>query len=92
MNSKEKAVRILNNIGRECTYNKEKDDIAIWDNTHKKINLYFKGNIFGENKKFSFSISSSNCNLTKQKELHEKVGALIYALEKIKRIDPSLVG
>jgi len=49
MNSKEKAVEILNSIDRQCTYDKENNDIKIWDNPSNKINLFFKGDIYGKN-------------------------------------------
>lgn len=90
--SKEKAVEILNNTGFECTYDKDNDDIRIWNTNSNKIDLYFMGNLItGEDKKLSFSISSSNGDFKDQKNLHSKVDDLINALEKIKKIDSELI-
>jgi len=85
-NNKEKAVEILKQHDIECEYDKEKDNIVIWNNPDSKIDLYFL-----KDQKLHLNISSSNQDFEEQYRFYLSVDNIIHALDKIKKIDPKLV-
>jgi len=84
--SKEKAVEILKQHNIECKYDKEKDNVVIWNNPDSKIGLYFL-----KDQKLHLNISSSNQDFEEQYRFYLSVDNIIHALDKIKKIDPELV-
>lgn len=93
MNNKEKAVKILNDIGYECEYDKENDDIKIWEQMSDEFTLYFlnKTLMSSEQSSFSLSLKSSSGGLENFKELRDNLTLVIGALEKIKKLDKNMV-
>ena len=89
MNSKKKAVELLNNIGYECEYDSEKDDIHIWKQASPFFKLmYFDTNIKAEHDpKFELNIGTMNLDFESQKAHIKRLNSLIEVLDKIKELD-----
>ena len=85
-NNKEKAVEILKQHNIECRYDEEKDNIIIWNDPNSRIDLYFL-----RDKKFHLNIRCSNQDFEEQYEFYLDFDNFIHALDKIKKIDSSLV-
>lgn len=86
---KMKAVEILNDYGFKAEYDEKNNDINIESSLVDPVTINYEHNIDGRNLVLNFT--SSNKSLAEQKEAFKEIVNAIAALERIKKLDSSLV-